>query len=136
MISEPAPFAQSNLRVLIVEDELFVAWHVEDILRELKLDVCGVAAGGQEAIEKATELKADLILMDIHLDGPIDGIEAAQRIRQNSSAGIIFITAYSDVTVLKRIQTEVPGAPVLAKPASLEKVRAAIVQVIDQTRRQ
>lgn len=117
-------------RVLIVEDELFVAWHLESLVRDLDLDVCALVPDGEGAIEQASDLDADLILMDISLSGRIDGVEAARRIRSERDTGIVFITAYSDAATLARIKQEVPGAPVLAKPVSLERLRTAIASVL------
>jgi CheY-like chemotaxis protein len=117
-------------RVLIVEDELFVAWHLESLVRDLELDVCALVPDGEGAIEQASDLEVDLILMDIHLSGRIDGVEAARRIRSERQAPIIFITAYSDAATHERINREVPGAPVLAKPVSLERLRTAIASVL------
>lgn len=117
-------------RVLIVEDELFVAWHLESLVRDLDLDVCALVPDGEGAIEQASDLEADLILMDISLGGRIDGVEAARRIRSERATPIVFITAYSDAATLARIKQEVPGAPVLAKPVSLDRLRSAIASVL------
>ena len=95
-------------RVLIVEDELFVAWHLESLVRDLKYDVCGLVPDGEGAVEQAGDLEADLILMDISLSGGMDGIEAARRIREDRDTPIIFITAYSDAATLARIKELVP----------------------------
>src|SRR5262245_64081829 len=117
-------------RVLIVEDELFVAWHLESLVRDLKYDVCGLVPDGEGAVEQAADHKADLVLMDISLSGEMDGIEAARRIQQERKTPIIFITAYSDAATLERIKQLVPQAPVLAKPISPERLRNAIASVL------
>src|SRR5687767_16030181 len=83
-------------RVLIVEDELLVAWHLESLARDQHLDVCGLVPDGDGAIEQAEDLDVDLILMDIRLAGRMDGVEAARRIREQRSTPIIFITAHGD----------------------------------------
>ena len=83
-------------RVLIVEDELLVAWHLESLAREQNLEVCGLVPDGDGAIEQAVDLDVDLILMDIRLAGRMDGIEAARRIREQRDTPIIFITAHGD----------------------------------------
>ena len=72
--SEAQDAPQCGPRILLVEDELLVAWHLEDILRELDLDICGVVSEGQAAIDEAAALKPDIILKDIHLAGTMDGI--------------------------------------------------------------
>src|SRR5690242_12031747 len=71
-------------RALIVEDELFVAWHIESLLQDAEVEVCAIAAEGEEAIEKARDLAPDLVIMDINLGDGIDGVEAAERIREIS----------------------------------------------------
>ena len=85
--------SRQGQRVLIVEDELLVAWHLELLAREQDLDVCGLVPDGDGAIEQAIDLDVDLILMDIRLAGRMDGIEAARRIRDQRNTPIIFITA-------------------------------------------
>ena len=82
--------------MLIVEDELLVAWHLESLVREQHLEVCGLVPDGDGAIEQAADLDVDLVLMDVRLAGRMDGIEAARRIRETRSTPIIFITAHGD----------------------------------------
>jgi CheY-like chemotaxis protein len=117
-------------RVLIVEDEIFVAWHLEGLVRDLDYAVCGMVPDGEGAVSKAESLGADVILMDINLKGEIDGIEAARRIRETFDAPIIFITAYSDPKTLGRIEKTVPGATVLAKPVAVTRLRTAIANAL------
>ena len=117
-------------RVLIVEDELLVAWHLESLAREQNLEVCGLVPDGDGAIEQATDLDADLILMDIRLAGRMDGIEAARRIREQRTTPIIFITAHGDPATRAKIEQVLPGTPVLAKPISAHRLRDAIASVI------
>jgi CheY-like chemotaxis protein len=96
-------------RVLIVEDELLVAWHLESLAREQNLEVCGLVPDGDGAIEQATDLDADLILMDIRLAGRMDGIEAARRIREQRDTPIIFITAHGDPATRAKIEQVLPA---------------------------
>jgi CheY-like chemotaxis protein len=116
-------------RVLIVEDELLVAWHLESLMRELNLEVCGLVPDGDGAIEQAVDLDVDLILMDVRLAGRMDGIEAARRIRELRATPIIFITAHDDNTTRAHIDRVVPGAPVLSKPITADHLREAIAAV-------
>jgi CheY-like chemotaxis protein len=127
----PPRDGRGKTRILVVEDEIFVAWHLESVLRDLDYAVCGLVPDGATAVEKADQLAADLVLMDINLKGDIDGVEAARRIRAHAAAPIIFITAYSDAHTLARIQNAVPGAPVLAKPVAPQRLRSAIEQVLE-----
>jgi CheY-like chemotaxis protein len=117
-------------RVLIAEDELLVAWHLESLVRDQRLEVCGLVPDGEGAIEQAGDLDVDLILMDIRLAGRMDGIEAARRIRESRQTPIIFITAHGDADTRAYIERTVPGAPVLAKPVTGDQLRAAIAAVM------
>jgi CheY-like chemotaxis protein len=117
-------------RVLIVEDELLVAWHLESLSREQKLEVCGLVPDGEGAIEQAVDLDADLILMDIRLAGRMDGIEAARRIREQRNTPIIFITAHGDPATRARIEQVLLGTPVLAKPITADSLKEAIASVM------
>jgi CheY-like chemotaxis protein len=117
-------------RVLIVEDELLVAWHLESLIREQSLEVCGLVPDGDGAVEQAADLDIDLVLMDVRLAGRMDGIEAARRIREQRNTPIIFITAHGDQETRAYIDKMVPGAPVLAKPISAQRLRDAIASVL------
>jgi CheY-like chemotaxis protein len=116
----------ARLRAMVVEDEIFVAWHIEAMLQEIGVEVATVASRGQEAIEKAREIMPDLVIMDVNLQNGIDGIEAGRRIRELCDAHIVFVTAYGDAKTLARIAQTLPGAPVLAKPTSVAKLGEAI----------
>jgi CheY-like chemotaxis protein len=127
---QPAQRAGDAPRVLIAEDELLVAWHLESLVRDQQLEVCGLVPDGQGAIEQAGDLDADLILMDIRLAGRMDGIEAARRIHETRGTPIIFITAHGDPATRAHIERVLPGAPVLAKPVTGERLREAIAAVL------
>ena len=120
---------QAVPRILIVEDEIFVAWLIEDIVRALNYVVCGIVASGEEAIEQSIAKNADLILMDINLGGTIDGVEAARRIRAQRGIKFIFVTAYADEATNSRIKAAVPDALVISKPVSPQHIRAAILSL-------
>ena len=117
------------LRVVIVEDELLVAWHLESLVRDQHHEVCALVPDGEGAIEQTGDLDADLVLMDIRLAGRMDGIEAARRIRESRGTPIIFITAHGDPATREHIERVMPGAPVLAKPVTSDKLRDAIAAV-------
>jgi DNA-binding NarL/FixJ family response regulator len=121
---------ERSARVLICEDELLVAWHLESLVREQSLEVCGLVPDGDGAVEQAADLNADLVLMDVRLAGRMDGIEAARLIREQRGTPVIFITAHGDEATRAHIDRLLPGAPVLAKPISAERLRDAIASVL------
>lgn len=116
-------------RILIVEDEFFVAWHMQSMLRDLNFSVCEIASDAQSAIDRAIELQANLLLMDINLGEGPDGIEVVRRIREYQNAAVIFITAYTEADILSRIEEVFPDAQVLAKPLTADTIKRAILQI-------
>lgn len=128
--TDGSPGLARPARVLIAEDELLVAWHLESLVREQHHEVCGLVPDGDGAIEQAADLNADLVLMDVRLAGRMDGIEAARIIREQRGTPVIFITAHGDQATRAHIDRIVPGAPVLTKPISAERLREAMESVL------
>ena len=95
-------------RILIVEDEGIVAFDIKQLLLNLGYVVAGVVSTGEEAIEQIEETPIDLILMDISLEGEMDGIEAAKRIQGRLDVPIIYLTAHSDKNTLERAKVTDP----------------------------
>ena len=112
-------------RILVVEDEALVAADLEERLSQLGYDVRGVVDSAEDAIVKATELSPDLVLMDIHLIGKKDGIEAAAEIRQSRDMAVVFVTAHADDATLKRAGLAVPFGYIL-KPFDERELKATI----------
>ena len=67
-------------KILVVDDEAIITMQLEERLHAMGYTVVGMAASGEDAIEKARRLAPDLILMDIVMPGRLNGIEAAQAI--------------------------------------------------------
>ncbi len=88
--------------ILIVEEEAIVAADLAGKLRQLGYEVAGIAASGEEAIEMACCKRPHIVLMDIWLKGPMDGIEAAEMIRSRVGVPVIHLTALSDAATLDR----------------------------------
>lgn len=88
--------------IMVVEDEGLTALYIRKCLEKKGYTVPAVVSSGEDAIIKAEETNPDLILMDINLEGMIDGIYAARQIRSKSDIPIIFITAYADDEMLDR----------------------------------
>ncbi|MFT5013538.1 MAG: diguanylate cyclase (GGDEF)-like protein/PAS domain S-box-containing protein [Planctomycetaceae bacterium] len=99
--------------LLVVEDEVLVARDIKSRLTRMGYEVVGTAGKGAEAIEKALTLRPDLILMDIHLQDDIDGVDAAITIRETYDVPVIFCTAYSNQETLDRAKVSTPYGYVL-----------------------
>lgn len=99
--------------ILIVEDEAVVAADLAGKLERAGYRVVDIAADGEEAMETAAAQLPDLVLMDIRLAGQMDGIEAAQRIREACGLPIIYLTAHSDVGTLQRASMTEPFGYIL-----------------------
>jgi PAS domain S-box-containing protein len=112
-------------KILIVEDEQIVAVDIEGHLKRLGYRVMGRAASGEEACRKAAELEPDLVLMDIRLQGALDGIETAEQIRQSADMPIVFLTAYTDKDTLQRAKPVQPYGYIV-KPFAERDLEAAI----------
>lgn len=115
----------ANNKILIVEDDVIISHIIELQLKKLGYIVSGIAANGQDAITLMNNTNPDAILMDIFLDGKMDGIEAAKIIKEKFNIPIIFLTAYSDDNVLERIRT-IQSAQYILKPFTNEDLRIAL----------
>ena len=103
----------TNAQILIVEDEGIIAKDIQNTLEGLGYAVLAVASSGKEAIKKAAEALPDLVLMDIVLEGYMDGVEAAERIRDRLDIPVVYLTAYSDNKTLQRAKITVPYGYIL-----------------------
>jgi CheY-like chemotaxis protein len=95
-------------KILIVEDEAIVALALQSNLGKRGYAVIATVDTGEKAIHKASAENPDLILMDIRLKGPLDGIEAAARIHAVLDIPIIFLTAYADEEKMERAKLTLP----------------------------
>jgi len=112
-------------RILIVEDDRIVARDIKQQLARMGHVVVGMSATGEAAIQLAGRHQPDLVLMDIRLEGEMDGIEAARRIRDAHHIPIVFLTAYAnDETVRRASLTEPFGY--LLKPFEEPQMRTVI----------
>lgn len=93
--------------LLVVEDEFITAMDLEERLEELGYNVVKIVSSGEEAIKSAAELRPDLVLMDIVLQGEMKGTEAAEKIN-SLEIPVIFLTAYSDEETLKNARKSSP----------------------------
>jgi AmiR/NasT family two-component response regulator len=120
-------------RVLVIEDEAITAADIQDRLEVLGYEVAGWGTTGAEAIELARNSAPDLILMDIMLKGPMNGIQAAHLIRVELSIPVIFLTANSDEAVLEKAKISEPFAYLL-KPFEERQLRTNIEMALYKSR--
>lgn len=112
-------------KILIVDDEVVVAEDIRRQLRSLGYTVVGVVSSGSDAVHQAGAHRPDLILMDVKLKGPIDGIDAARTIHAQYGIPVIYLTAFSDEDTLERARWTLPLA-YLIKPFVSSDLRAAL----------
>jgi PAS domain S-box-containing protein len=112
-------------KILVVEDENIVAKDIQNQLKKLRYSVPAVVSSGKEAIQKAEETHPDLVLMDIRLEGDIDGVKAAEQIHARFNIPVIYLTAYADESTLERAKTTEPFGYIL-KPFQIRQIRSAI----------
>ena len=113
-------------RILIVDDESLVAWHLQSLVEDMGYADCEVASDCRTAVRRAVDHEANLLLMDVNLGEGPDGVETVRRILELRDVQVIFITAYTDEENLRRMRDVKPDASVLVKPVSFELLQAAI----------
>ncbi len=115
----------NKIKIGIVEDEVIIADHIADILLKLGYDVPEPAGTYAEAIQMIEDEMPDLILIDIQLKGKRDGIDLAQKIKEEYRTPFIFVTANSDSMTVERAK-KVNPASYLLKPFTKDDLYAAI----------
>jgi len=120
-----AAAGQTRLRVLVVENEMWLRIDAEETLLDLGHDVVGWASRARTAIAEARRVRPDFVLMDIQLDGARDGIETARIIRDTYGIPSLFVTGSTDAALQKRaMETQPLGY--LQKPIVRSELRSAL----------
>ena len=101
--------------VMIVEDEAITAMATGAMLKRLGYEVLASVSSGEAALEACRSRRPDLVLMDIRLDGKLDGIETARLLRESENVAVVFVSAYADDNTRERASAIHPLAFV-AKP--------------------
>lgn len=112
-------------KILIVEDEVELANNIREILSDLDYKVAAIVSNAACTLEFLEENEVDLVLMDILIDGDLDGIDLAYKIREKYNLPIVFSTAYSGTEYLERVSSEIHEGYLL-KPFSLDSLRTAV----------
>lgn len=111
----------SPAKVMIVEDEVIAAMATARMLKKLGFDVCGNVTSGEEALLAFDGECPDIIIMDIRLDGELDGIETTRQLKLRRDVPVIFVTAYSDDTTRTRAEATKPLA-FINKPLDISQL--------------
>ena len=114
-----------SIRILIVENEGLVGCDMAASLGRLGYFVAGICASGEEAIERFEELRPDLVLLDVHLAGQLDGIATATQLQQRGSVAILYVTGCADLETVARARETRPQGYLL-KPFSQDELRLAV----------
>ncbi len=102
-------------RILIVEDEPIIAADLEDRLQEMGYEVAQQCTSGEEALAFLEQETVDLILMDVQLEGQLNGIETAQKILEKQKTPLIYLTSNADDATFNKAKNTQPAA-FLSKP--------------------
>ena len=120
----------SRLKILIVEDEILIAEDLRLSVQKMGHEVVGIASQGSEAVQKALATHPDVIFMDVRLQGPMDGIEAARRIRSQADIPIVYITAHASALASLEMDDRCMR---LGKPFSPAQLEAAIQSILGRS---
>ncbi|MCY2988746.1 MAG: PAS domain-containing protein, partial [Planctomycetota bacterium] len=115
----------NKAKILIVEDEAVVARDISQQVAELGYESVGTTPRGEDALVLAEQQRPDLVLMDIQLAGGLDGIDAAQAIRERFSIPVVFLTAFAEEATLQRAKAAEPFGYII-KPFDDRELRAVI----------
>jgi CheY-like chemotaxis protein/DNA-binding PadR family transcriptional regulator len=112
-------------KILVVDDEAIITMQLEERLSAMGYSVAGMAASGEEAVDKARSIRPDLVLMDIVMPGKMNGIEAAKIITEELDIPVVFVTSYADDTVIEKAKNVRPYGYIV-KPFNELEIKAAI----------
>ena len=112
-------------KILICEDEHIVALDIKRHLERFGYEVVGTYASGEAAIEACAKARPDLVLMDIHLQGSMDGVAAARLVFEDYRVPVILLTAYADEETVARAKDSLPFGYII-KPFEERELRTAI----------
>ena len=120
-----------DIRILVVEDEMLVAYQLNKKLQKLGYLVSPAVSSGEDALQSLRQFHTNLVLMDIVIKGDIDGIEVADRVQREFKVPVIFLTAYADEETLQRAELTRAYA-YLVKPVQERELNAMIRVVLNR----
>jgi response regulator NasT len=123
-VSEPNDAPSTARRVVVAEDESLIRLDIVETLRDNGFDVVGEAGDGETAVQLATELRPDLVVMDVKMP-QLDGITAAERLAKNRIAPVVLLTAFSQKELVERA-SEAGAMAYVVKPFTPNDLLPAI----------
>ncbi|HEY0759634.1 MAG TPA: response regulator [Acidisarcina sp.] len=121
----------AETRILVVEDERIVGLHLKQQLVKLGYKVVGVCSSGEEALRVVSERSPDVVLMDIHIDGEMDGIETARQMPADRCLPVIYLTAFAGEETLQRARSTKPYGYMM-KPFAERELHATIQMALER----
>jgi DNA-binding NarL/FixJ family response regulator len=112
-------------KALIVEDNLILSVLYQNYLKQKVFKTVGEIRDGETAVGLVKKYNPDVVIMDIMLEGPMDGVETSEKIREFSDVPIIFITGNSDKKYITRAK-QISNSKFMVKPISEEKLSRAV----------
>ena len=116
-------------KVFIVEDNPMIGEILTDKITRLGYEICSVVRTGEEAIEYCRHNRPDLVIMDITLEGEMDGIEAGKQIREQFGIPFVFVTAHVLAGIPDRVKEAGPSG-YIAKPFSNDEIRTMLQSLL------
>jgi two-component system sensor histidine kinase UhpB len=113
------------LRVVVIEDETLIAQDLELQLQDMGYEVVGRGRTGEEALNVAAEMKPDVMMLDIHISGQMDGIAVATKLPAIADTAVIFLSAHSETSTVERAK-KTGAAGFLVKPVDSRELRAMV----------
>lgn len=107
--------------IVIVEDEVITQRYLQDIFAQHQVNVSGCFDNAEETLEALKRIPCDMILMDINIKGPVDGIQLAKKILETYTLPVIFITAHNDDATLEELLELAPYG-FIGKPFSSKEI--------------
>jgi CheY-like chemotaxis protein len=119
----------THKKLMLVEDEALISMLLIRNMEFLGYQICGPYATGEAAIQGVIEDNPDIVLMDVHLAGSMDGLEATAQILNRRDIPFIFMTGYIDEAVKAKALALQPAAVYLVKPVTPDDIEAALLTI-------
>ena len=120
-----------QFKIMIVEDESIAALDIKNMLEELGYSTTESISTGENAINKIDNLNPDLVIMDITLNGKMNGIEAAKLIQKDFSIPVVFLTAHADISTMREAENLKPYG-YLIKPVAQNDLELTVSSALQR----